>query len=320
MRAATVPVAGGPDAFVMADVPDPTPSGREVVIRVRAAGVNRADALQRDGRYPAPLGAPTWPGLEVAGDIAAVGDDVDGWRVGDSVAALVPGGGYAELVAVDARLVLPAIQGVTYAELGAVVEASCTVWSAFADAHASAGQVVLVHGGSGGVGTAAIMIAKGLGMTVVATAGSDERARRCAELGADIAVNYRTDDVPAATNALGGAHVILDVAAGLNLVSDLTCLARDGTIVVLALQGGGRPTVDLGALMRTRGSIVGTTLRSRPLEQRADIVAGVRHHVWPLIPTKFRPVIHAQYPLDRVSDAHRDLESGRAFGKIVLMP
>lgn len=317
MKVAAVPTPGGAEAFSLEDRQLPRPSPHDIVMRITAAGVNRADVLQREGRYPPPAGAPDWPGLEAAGTVEATGASSP-WQPGDRVCALLPGGGYAERAVVDSSLVLPVPDGVSGVEAASLVEAACTVVSNLDAADARAGETILVHGGSGGVGTAAIQIARARGMRVIATAGGPDRARRCRALGADVALDHRAGDWPARVRELGGADVILDVVGAAYLADNVASLRTGGRLVVIGLQRGARAELDLGALLARRASILGTTLRSRPLAQRAAIVARVREEVWPLVPTRVRPVVHATFPLERVADAHRALESGEVFGKVVL--
>ncbi|MFW2512535.1 NAD(P)H-quinone oxidoreductase [Demequina sp. SO4-13] len=317
MRIATFHDHGGPEALVLGEAPEPRPGPTDVLIRILAAGVNRADVLQREGRYPPPSGAPKWPGLEVAGEIAAVGEGVERWAVGDAVCALLPGGGYAELAAVDAGLVLPVPAGLTMAEAGGLMEAACTVQSNLQAADARAGERLLVHGGSGGVGHLAIQIGIALGLDVWATAGGPERAARCAELGAQT-IDYRDDEFETTMAAAGGADVILDVVGAAYLSRNIEALASGGRLVVIGMQRGARAELNLGQLLTKRAHVIGTTLRSRPLAQRRAIVAAVEEQIWPLVPQAVRPIIHATVPLSRAADAHRALESGTVFGKLVL--
>ncbi|WP_062389072.1 NAD(P)H-quinone oxidoreductase [Demequina iriomotensis] len=317
MKACIVVTPGGPEAFSLADVEIEPPGGLDAVMRITAAGVNRADVLQRQGRYPAPPGAPSWPGLEAAGTLLEAPASSP-WRAGDRVCALLPGGGYAERAVVDASLLLPVPDGLSDVEAASLVEAACTVVSNLDEARALPGETLLVHGGSGGVGTAAIQIAKARGMRVIATAGGAERAARCAALGADVALDHRADDWVAAVRDLGGADVILDVVGAAYLDANLRALRTGGRLVVIGMQKGARGELDLGLLLARRARVIGTTLRARPLAERAAIVARVREEVWPLVPDAVRPVVHATLPLERAGDAHRLLESGEVFGKVVL--
>jgi putative PIG3 family NAD(P)H quinone oxidoreductase len=324
VRAITVPEPGGPDALIPTTVPDPEPRPGEVLVRVVAAGVNRADLLQRAGHYPSPPGSPAWPGLEVSGTVDAVGSGVQGWAPGDPVCALLGGGGYAERVAVDARHVLSVPDGVDLVDAAALPEVACTAWSNLVDVgRLRAGETVLVHGGSGGVGSFAVQLAAALGARVLTTAGGPERAARCRELGAHVAIDHRADDFAAAVrDATGGqgADVVLDVLGAGALEANLRSLATDGRLVVIGAQRGRRGEVDLGVLMSRRATISGTTLRARPASQKADLVASVRAHVWPMLADgRVRPVVHARLPLERAADAHRLLDSGEVFGKVLLL-
>jgi NADPH2:quinone reductase len=318
MLVADLPGSGGPEAFVLRDADEPSPEPHEVLLDVHAAGINRADMLQREGRYPAPPGLPRWPGLEVSGTIRDVGAAVTRWNSGDQVCALLAGGGYAEAVAVPEDCILPIPEGLTLIEAAGLVEAACTVWSNFDAAHAAAGETVLIHGGSGGVGTVAIQMARAAGLKVIATAGSSERARRCEELGADIAIDYTSADFVTVVQDAGGADVILDVVGAAYLERNLAALTDGGRLVVIGLQKGTTAPVNLGALVTKRASVIGTTLRSRPAAQKAAIVAAIERVVWPQVPSRVSPVIHGTFPLTAVADAHREFESGNVFGKLVL--
>lgn len=298
----------------------PVPRSFEILIGVSGAGVNRADILQRKGLYPSPVGWPEWPGLECAGTVLSVGDDVRGFEVGDHVCALVGGGAYAECIAVPADLVLHAPQGLTLVESAALMEAACTVWSNLEAAHLAAGETLLVHGGSGGIGTMAIQLAKAMGVRVMTTARGAERAQRCLDLGADAAVDYASQDFVDVARDMGGADVILDVIGAAYLERNIAALATGGRLVVIGLQRGSKSELDLGALMSKRARIIGTTLRARPHAERAAIVAEVERHVWPLIPDKVRPVIHCTVPLEKAQDAHDLMDRGEVFGKVVLVP
>lgn len=320
MRVVDVAAPGGPETLVVRERPVPRPGPDEVLVRVLAAGVNRADLLQRRGHYPPPPGAPSWPGLEVAGVVEAAGESVTEWDVGDEVCALLPGGGYAEMAAVDRRLVLPAPSGVDVVDAAALVESACTVWSNLDAASARPGERLLVHGGTGGIGSFAIQLAAALGLEVYATAGSPERVARCREMGATAAWDYTSEDWVAGMRAAGGADVVLDVVGAAYLERNVAALATGGRLVVIGLQGGTRGELDLGALLAKRARVIGTTLRSRPLDERAAIVAGVRREVWPLVPERIRPVVAARLPLADAAQAHRELEAGGVVGKILLTP
>ena len=326
MRAVTITSPGGPDSLRWTRVPGlGSPGVGELAIDVAAAGVNRADILQREGRYPPPPDAPAWPGLEVSGRVTAVGPGVSGWAVGDELCALLPGGGYAERVVVPASLALPVPAGVRLRDAAALPEAAATAWSNLVGAgRLRPGESVLVHGGSGGVGSHAVQLAAALGARVVATARDTARCERVKGLGADVAIPYADDDVTAAVlEATDGAgvDVVLDVLGAGGLAANLDCLATGGRLVVIGLQRGRRAELDLAQLMAKRLTVIGTLLRSRPLAERAAIVAAVREHVWPLVAGGLvRPVVHATLPMDRAGQAHELLDSGEVFGKVLLVP
>jgi putative PIG3 family NAD(P)H quinone oxidoreductase len=325
MKAITIPQPGDADALVLADVPDPEPAAGEVRVRVAAAGVNRADVMQRMGHYPPPPGAPEYPGLEVSGTVEALGDGVDGWAVGDQVCALLSGGGYAELVCVPAGQLLPVPHGISLQDAAALPEVVSTVWSnVFMTANLLPGQTVLVHGGSSGIGTMAIQLAREVGARVVVTAGSAAKLEACRQLGAEILVNYREQDfveeVRAATGG-AGADVILDNMGAKYLARNVEALAPGGRLVVIGLQGGAKAELDLGLLLRKRGAVIATSLRARPTDEKAAIVAAVREHVWPLVEDgRVRPVIHSRHALADAPTAHRELEESGHIGKILLTP
>ncbi|MFI2754028.1 NAD(P)H-quinone oxidoreductase [Cellulomonas sp. P22] len=329
MHAIVVSAPGGPYVLNGAELQDPTPAPGEVLLDVVASGVNRADLLQRAGHYPPPPGAPTWPGLEVAGHVAALGPGVPGprdggWAVGDPVVALLDGGGYATRAVVRAGQVLPAPRGTDLVDAAALPEAVCTAWSNLVEVgHLRAGETVLVQGGSGGVGSIAVQLAKALGARVVTTAGGPERAARCVALGADVVVDHRSEDVVAAVlDATDGrgVDVVLDVLGAGALQANLEVLATGGRLVVIGMQRGSRGELDLGLLLRRRASVIGTTLRARPAHEKAALVAAVRKHVWPLVEDgRVRPVVHARLPLDDAARAHELLDSGEVFGKLLLV-
>ncbi len=325
MKAITLPTHGDASALVLADVPTPEPARGEVRIRVTAAGVNRADVMQRMGFYEPPAGASPYPGLEVSGTIDALGENVDGWVVGDEVCALLSGGGYAEQVTVPAGQVLPVPAGITLADAAALPEVVSTVWSnVFMTANLLPGQTLLVHGGSSGIGTMAIQLAREVGARVIVTAGSSEKLEVCSELGADVLVNYRTQDfVEEVRSATGGhgADVILDNMGAKYLARNVEALATNGRLVVIGLQGGTKAELDLGQLLRKRAAVIATSLRARPDEEKATIVAAVREHVWPLVEAgRVRPVIHSRHPLGDAPAAHREMEASTHIGKILLSP
>jgi putative PIG3 family NAD(P)H quinone oxidoreductase len=330
MQAVTVPTPGGPQALVLAEVPDPVPGPGEVLVDVVAAGVNRADLLQRQGFYPPPPGASLYLGLECSGRIAALGEGVSGWTVGDEVCALLSGGGYAARVAVPAGQLLPVPEGVSLVDAAALPEVACTVFAnVFMTAGLQPDQTLLVHGGSSGIGTMAIQLARAIGARVAVTAGSPEKLAACRELGASILVDYREQDfvevVRAATSgdATGpngpGADVVLDNMGASYLARNVDVLAVNGRLVVIGMQGGARGELDLGRLLGKRASIVATSLRARPATEKATIVAAVRAHVWPLVEAgEVRPIIHARFPLAQAAEAHRVLASSTHIGKVLL--
>jgi putative PIG3 family NAD(P)H quinone oxidoreductase len=325
VKAITIPEAGEADALVPADVPTPDPAHGQVRIRVAAAGVNRADVMQRKGFYPPPPGAPEYPGLEVSGTVEALGEGVDGWRVGDEVCALLAGGGYAEHVCVAAGQVLPVPSGVSLEDAAALPEVVCTVWSnVFMTAHLLPGQTLLVHGGSSGIGTMAIQLAREVGARVAVTAGSAEKLEACRTLGAEVLVNYREQDFVEelrTATAGAGADVILDNMGAKYLARNVDALAVNGRLVVIGLQGGARAELDLGMLLRKRGAVIATSLRARPAPEKAAIVAAVREHVWPLVESgRVEPVVHSRHPLGEAAAAHRELEGSGHIGKILLLP
>jgi putative PIG3 family NAD(P)H quinone oxidoreductase len=323
VKAITLPAFGGPDALVLAEVPDPVPGEGEVRIRVAAAGVNRADTLQRMGHYPPPRGESELPGLEVSGVVDALGEGVTGWSVGDAVCALLSGGGYAEAVVVPAGQVLPVPAGVELLDAAALPEVVCTVWSnVFLTANLQRGEVLLVHGGSSGIGTMAIQLAREVGARVAVTAGSAAKLERCRELGAEVLVNYREQDFVAEVRAATGGHgadVVLDNMGATYLGRNVDVLATGGRLVVIGMQGGRRAELDLGVLLAKRGAVIATSLRARSKAEKATIVAAVREHVWPLVEAgRVRPVVHGRYPLARAADAHREMEASTHVGKILL--
>ena len=320
MRAVVIREPGGPDVLEVREVPDPSPGPGEVVLEVAATAVNRADLLQRQGRYPVPPGAPEHPGLEASGVVAEVGEGVEGWSAGDEACALLAGGGYAERVAVPAGQLLPVPAGVSVVEAAALPEVACTVWSnVFMTAGLRPGETFLVHGGSSGIGTMAVQLARELGATVAVTAGSPAKLERCRELGATILVDYREQDFVAVLKEAGGADVILDNMGAEYLARNIDALAVNGRLVVIGTQGGVKAEINLGVLLGKRAAVVATTLRARPAAEKAAIVAGVREHVWPLVADgKVRPVIHGRFPLAEAAAAHRTLEESLHVGKVLL--
>ena len=323
MRAIVAPEPGGPDALREERVPVPVPGEEEVLIRVAAAGVNGADLAQRRGVYPPPPGAPDWLGLEASGTVVDVGARVEAVDVGDEVCALLPGGGYAEFAAVHASLLLPVPHGVTLQDAAALPEAVATAWSNLVMcAGLQAGQTVLVHGGSSGVGSVAIQIALALGARVITTAGSPEKTVFCTGLGA-IAVDYHEQDFVAEVRRItddAGVDVVLDMVGGDYIARDLDALAPEGTIMAIADRSGAPIDLPVGRLMAKRARLWATGLRPRRLEDRAAVIASVREHVWPLIEHGFvRPIVDSTHPLAEAAEAHRRMESSRHIGKILLV-
>jgi putative PIG3 family NAD(P)H quinone oxidoreductase len=324
MHAVVITKPGDPDVLQWTEVEDPVPGPDEVLVDVAASAVNRADLMQRQGLYPPPPGAPPYPGLECSGTVAATGPEVTEWKPGDEVCALLAGGGYAEKVAVPAGQLLPAPRAVSLAAAAAFPETACTVYSnVFLAARLSPGETLLVHGGASGIGTIAIQLAKNAGATVAVTAGSAEKLSACRDLGADITINYREEDfVQRIKDATGGhgADVILDIMGAAYLDRNVDALAADGRIANIGMQGGLRAELNLGKLMPKRGTIISTTLRARPKEQKKAIVAAVREHVWPLIDAgKIRPVVYRELPMPEAAEAHRIMAASTHIGKILLL-
>lgn len=327
MRAIEITQYGGPEVLRPCERPDPAPGAGEVLIRVRASGVNRPDVLQRKGHYPVPPGASDIPGLEVAGEIVA-GDAAAmaeaGFKLGDRVCALVQGGGYAQLCVAPVGQCLPVPAGWTDVEAAGLPETFFTVWSnVFDRGRLQPGETLLVQGGTSGIGVTAIQLAKAFGATVIATAGSDEKCSACLELGADHAINYRTQDFSAETRRLTakrGADVILDMVAGPYVPRELECLADDGRLVIIALQGGARAEVDLASLMRRRLTITGSTLRPRPVAFKQAIARALRERVWPLLEARrVQPVIFRTFKPEEAAQAHALMESNQHIGKLLLV-
>jgi NADPH2:quinone reductase len=316
---------GGPEALVPATRPVPEPKAGEVLIRIAAAGVNRADCLQRMGRYPMPPGAPDIPGLECSGTVVKTGDGVSEWRVGDQVCALMIGDGYGEYAAVPAVQCLPVPQGVSLVDAGGLLETFCTVWTnVFERMRLQGGEVFLVQGGSSGIGVTAIQLAKAFGAKVLATAGSDEKCRACADYGADVAINYHTQDfVQIGKEFTGGRGVdaILDMVGGDYIPRQLDLLAHEGRLCFVALMGGSKVETDFGLIQRKHLTVTGSTLRSRTVAQKAAIIAALKEKAWPLWAAgKLRPFTYRQFPLTDAAEAHRLMESSRHIGKILLVP
>jgi len=323
MRYINLKAFGAPEAMEPAEGPPPVPGDRDVLIEVAYAGVNRPDVAQRTGRYNPPAGASPVLGLEVSGKVVAAGKDAAGWKVGDSVCALTPGGGYAEYVVTPAAHCLPVPAGLTMVEAAALPENFFTVWvNAFEACRLRAGETFLVHGGSSGIGLTAIQLAKAFGATVFTTAGSDEKTAFCRRVGADHAINYRTQDFVAEIQAVtgpGGIDVILDMVGGDYIGKNLKLLATEGRLAFIAFLQGSTAEVDFMRVMLKRQTLTGSTLRARPDSQKAAIAAALREKVWPLIEQgKVRPVIHQVFALADAPAAHRLMESSRHIGKIML--
>lgn len=320
MRAVIASGTGGPEVLSVGELPDPVPGPGEVLVAVAATAVNRADTLQRQGFYPPPPGASDVIGLECSGTIAALGEGVEGWAVGDEVCALLAGGGYASYVVVPVGQVMPVPAGVSLVEAAALPEVACTVWSnVFMVAGLQPGDRFLVHGGSGGIGTMAIQLGSAVSAKVFTTAGSAEKLAACAELGADVTINYREEDFVEVVKADGGADVILDNMGAKYLGRNVDALATEGRLVIIGMQGGSKGELDINALLRKRGAVVATSLRARPLDDKAAICASVVENVWPLVADgTVRPIVHTTMRLEDVAAAHALMESSDHIGKIVL--
>jgi NADPH2:quinone reductase len=323
MTAIAIKVPGGPEALVPETRPLPKPGPGEVLIRVAAAGVNRPDVIQRQGLYPPPPGASDLPGLEVAGEVAALGEGAHRFALGDKVCALVPGGGYAQFCKTHQTSALPVPEGLTMLEAAAIPETFFTVWTnVFDRGRLRQGETFLVHGGSSGIGTTAIMLAKAFGARVIATAGSQEKCDSCRKLGADVAINYRTEDFVAAVKAATGGHgadVILDMVGGDYVARNYDAAAEEGRIVQIAFLKESKVTLDLRRLMMKRLTHTGSTLRPRTVEEKAAIARSLEEKVWPLLRQgRCKPVIHAVFKLAEAPKAHALMESSAHIGKIVL--
>lgn len=325
MRAIAITEFGGPDTLRLREVPDPVPDPHEVVIKIEAAGVNRADLLQRAGHYPPPPGAPQWPGLECSGTIVDLGADVSDWQEGQRVMALLSGGGYAEKVAVPAGQIMAIPENLSFTEAAAIPEALATAWANLKIAgQLKAGDDVLILGGSGGVGSLAIQLAHQLGARVITTAGNSERAQRCVDLGAALAIDHRNQNVPEEvarfTNGRG-VDVILDVLGAGALSDNIEMLATDATLVIIGLQQGAKGEINLGRVMAKRVNITGTTLRARSTAEKSSIIGDAAACALPWYASgKLVPVLHKEYELADAAQAHRDLDSGSVFGKLILLP
>jgi putative PIG3 family NAD(P)H quinone oxidoreductase len=320
MRAVVITEPGGPEVLKVQEVPDPEPAGGEVLVDVTATAINRADLLQRQGNYWVPPEASPYLGMECSGTIAALGEGVTGWHVGDEVCALLAGGGYAERVAVPAGQLLPVPRGVSTVDAAALPEVACTVWSMVFDiGRLQPGETFLVHGGSSGVGTMAIQVAHQSGARVIATAGTQRKLDFCRDLGADVAINYRDQDFVDVVTAEGGADVILDNMGAVYLERNVTALAVGGRLVVLGAQGGRKGELDLGMLLGKAATVTAALLRPRSLAQKAAIVAATVAFVWPLIESgDVHPVIDRVLTLDEAAEAHRVVGASEHIGKVVL--
>ncbi|SNC73550.1 putative NAD(P)H quinone oxidoreductase, PIG3 family [Kytococcus aerolatus] len=323
MRAIQIDDSGDRPALVLGEAPDPQPGPGEVLVEVVAAGVNRADLVQAAGKYPPPPGESEIIGLEVSGRITALGpQDTGDWQVGDVVCALLAGGGYAEQVVVPVGQLLPAPKGIDLVTAAALPEVACTVWSNLVDAgRLTAGETVLLHGGSSGIGTMGIQVARTLGARVAVTAGSAEKLDACQDLGAEILVNYKEQDFVEAVRGVteDGVDVILDLVGGDYLERNLQALAKDGRLVIIGLMGGRSAEIDLGLMLRRRLSVQATSLRGRTREDKARIVSAVRENLWPKVATgEIRPVVQETFPLAEAAAAHRVLKDSGHVGKVVL--
>jgi putative PIG3 family NAD(P)H quinone oxidoreductase len=321
MRIVTVPSPGGPENLVLAEADKPTAAAGEIVIAVAAAGVNRADLLQRQGFYPPPPGISEVIGLEVSGRVDSVGAGVTDWQVGEECLALLAGGGYAEYVSVPAGQAIRPPAGVGLISAAGLIEVAATVVSNFDHVRLTAGETLLVHGGAGGIGTFAIQYAKGLGARVIATAGSADKLELCRNLGADRAIDYHDDWAAAVNEATGGGgvDVILDVMGAKYLEANVAALATGGRLVVIGLQGGRKGTLDLSRLLTKRATVTATNLRGRPATEKAAICARVVTQVWPLIAAgKIKLAPETRFSFDQIAQAHQQLESGKNIGKVVV--
>nr|GMD83174.1 quinone oxidoreductase PIG3 [Ipomoea batatas] len=324
MKAVVITTPGGPEVLQIQEVEDPKMKDDEVLIRVAATALNRADTLQRQGKYPPPKGDSEYPGLECSGTVEAVGKNVHKWKVGDQVCALVGGGGYAEKVAVPAGQVLPVPSGVSLEDAASFPEVACTVWSTvFMMSRLSPGETFLIHGGSSGIGTFAIQMAKHLGVKVFVTAGSEEKLAACKELGADVGINYKTEDFVARVKQETGGKgvdVILDNIGGPYLQRNIDSLNFDGRLFIIGFMGGTVTEVNLVGLLARRLTVQAAGLRNRSAENKAVIVSEVEKNVWPAIAAgKVKAVVYKRFPLAEAAEAHRVMESSKHIGKILLV-
>jgi NADPH2:quinone reductase len=323
MTVIEIAAPGGPEQLKTAVRPTPQPGEGEVLVHVEAAGVNRPDVMQRQGRYPPPPGASDLPGMEIAGEIVALGAKVSGLSVGDKIASLLPGGGYAAYAIAAAPLCMPIPTGLSMVEAAAIPETFLTVWTnLFERGGCKSGDIVLIHGGTCGIGTTAIQLAKAWGARVYATAGSEKKARACEALGAVRGIDYKTEDfveVMRAETKGQGVDITLDMVAGSYVQRNLDMAAVEGRVVTISLLGGARAEINMGMVLTKRLTLTGSTLRSRTVAQKAQVADAVRKNVWPLLASgKVRPVIFATFPLAEASEAHRLMETSNHIGKIVL--
>lgn len=323
MTAIGLPTPGGPEALVPVERPVPVPGAGEILVKVAAAGVNRPDVMQRKGLYPPPPGAPDIPGLEIAGEVVALGEGVTRWKLGDKVCALVSGGGYAQYCLADEGSALPVPAGLSMVEAAALPETFFTVWTNVFDlAGLKAGERFLVHGGTSGIGTTAIQLAKAFGATVFTTAGSAEKCEVCRQLGADVAIDYKTEDFVAVVKEKTGGkgvNVILDMVGGSYIARNYEAAAPQARLVQIAFMEGSKVQIDFMRLMLKRLSHMGSTLRSRPKAEKAAIAASLVEKVWPLIEAgKVKPVMDQSFPLEKASEAHARMETSAHIGKIML--
>jgi putative PIG3 family NAD(P)H quinone oxidoreductase len=323
MSVVEIAAPGGPEQLVLKTRPLPQPAAGEVLVRVAAAGVNRPDVMQRQGRYPPPPGASDLPGLEISGEIVRLGPGVSGLEIGDRVASLLPGGGYAAYAVTAAPLCMPIPAGLTMVEAAAIPETYMTVWTnLFERGGCKAGDTVLIHGGTSGIGTTAIQLAAARGARVFATAGSPQKARFCESLGAERGIEYHSEDFVAvirAATAGYGIDVTLDMVAGSYVQRNLDVAAVEGRIVIISMLGGSRAEINMNTILPKRLTLTGSTLRARTVTQKAAVAEAMQRNVWPLLEAgRVKPVIHQTFPLAQASDAHRLMESSAHIGKIVL--
>ncbi|KAL7605649.1 hypothetical protein Lser_V15G16546 [Lactuca serriola] len=324
MKAVVITTPGGPEVLKLQEVEDPKLKDDEVLIKVEATALNRADTLQRQGKYPPPKGDSEYPGLECSGTIEAVGKNVSRWKVGDQVCALISGGGYAEKVAVPSGQVLPIPSGVSLKDAASFPEVACTVWSTvFMTSKLSSGETFLIHGGSSGIGTFAIQMAKYLGIKVFVTAGSEEKLKACKELGADVCINYKTEDFVARVKEETGGKgvdVILDNIGGAYFQKNLESLGMDGRLFIIGFMGGVKAEANISFILAKRLTVQGAGLRTRSLEKKGEIVSEVEKNVWPAIAQgKVKPVVYKYFPLSEAGEAHKLMETSTHIGKILLL-